>query len=492
MAKAYTLIQAQTLTSSAASVTFSNIPQNYIDLIVKISGRATAGSGTSRAIQLQINGDTTYSNYRQRYIRTDDTGAAQSGAFLSSTGLKYYFYGLPNANVTANSFGAAELTFINYAGSSYKTFSAEAFAEGFHNPFTGTSGNSITAALWVNTAAITTLVFNPDDSSSFAAGSTFYLYGVGGARATGGTIAYDANYTYHTFTSTSAFTPLEKIKNAEILLVAGGGGAGGAHGGGGGAGGVISYRSQTFLAGTSYTAVVGAGGVGSSNSAAGTNGGISSLGSLAAIGGGGGGSWDNATSPAGVNGGSGGGGSNKSLTSNAVYSGGTGVTGQGFAGGNSSGNSSGGGGGGGGGSSPTGPGAGGSSAIGYDGINYGTITQGGGTGGFGGAGTSVYHSWHVVTSTGVISNGTYYIAGGGAGGSYVSPTSGTDRGAVASLGGIGGGGYGGRSTATGNYTPVAGSAGTTNSGSGGGGGAGNGGSGSAGGSGLIIVRYPSI
>ena len=89
MAKAYTLIQAQTLTSSAASVTFSNIPQNYTDLIVKISGRATSTSGTSRAIRLEINGDTTYSNYRQRYIRTDDTGAANSGAFLSGTGLKY-------------------------------------------------------------------------------------------------------------------------------------------------------------------------------------------------------------------------------------------------------------------------------------------------------------------------------------------------------------------------------------------------------------------
>lgn len=447
MAKAYTLIQAQTLSATTASVTFSNIPQNYTDLIVKISGRATAGTGTSRAIQLQINGDTTYANYRQRYLRTDDTGAAQAGAFLSSTGLRYYFYGLPNANVTANSFGAAELTFINYAGSSYKTFSVEAFAEGFHNPFTGTAGNSITAALWVNTSPITTLVFNPDDSS-FAAGSTFYLYGIGGARATGGTIAYDANYTYHTFTSTSTFTPLEKIKNAEILLVAGGGGgASGAGGPGGGAGGVISYTGQTFFAGTSYTASVGAGGTAGTSGPSrvdGLNGNNSSLASLSAIGGGKGGE----TSAAG-NGGSGGGGATDFVA-------GTGTAGQGNNGARSA-------------STAYGGGGGGAGGVG--------LAVGGG-GSLGGPGTNAYSTWAAVTNTG--SNGFY--GGGGGGGANIQFQSG-----IPSPGGIGGGG-------TANNTSTAGS-GTANTGSGGGGGSYQSstyGAGGAGGSGLIIIRYPSI
>ena len=51
-------------------------------------------------------------------------------------------------------------------------------------------------------------------SGSFIAGSTFSLYGIGAAKASGGTITYDGKYTYHTFTSSSSFTPLEKIKNA--------------------------------------------------------------------------------------------------------------------------------------------------------------------------------------------------------------------------------------------------------------------------------------
>jgi len=461
MAKSYTLIQAQTLTATTASVTFSNIPQNYTDLILKVSARATSTSGTSRAIQLQINGDTTYANYRERYIRTDDTGAAQSGAFLSSTGVKYYFYGLPNANATASSFGAAELTFINYAGSSYKTFSAEAFAEGFHNPFTGTAGNSVTAALWVNTAAITTLVLNPDDSS-FAAGSTFYLYGVGGTRATGGTITSDKDFTYHTFTSTGTFTALEKIKNAEVLLIAGGGASTGTvlNGyatPGGGAGGLVYAPAQTFFAGTSYTALVGAGGAAgaSGNTARGGNGGDSQFGSVTrAVGGGGGGCQDVGVGRNGAAGGSGGG--------SFLAVGGTATSGQGNAGGNGASDH---------------PylttGGGGAGEVG--GIGVGDQNSG-----KGGNGLSSYTQWGLATATGELSNGTYYYAGGGAGGIMQVTSS------QAGAGGLGGGGSNtisangktnGTANTGGGASGVNGYAAAT--------------AGASGGSGLVIVRYPS-
>lgn len=465
MAKSYTLIQAQTLTATTASVTFSNIPQNYTDLIVKISGRATSTSGTSRAIRLEINGDTTYSNYRQRYLRTDDTGAANAGAFLSSTGLRYYFYGLPNANATANSFGAAELTFINYAGSSYKTFSAEAFAEGFHNPFTGTAGNSVTAALWVNTAAITTLVFSPDDSS-FAAGSTFYLYGVGGTRATGGTITSDTDFTYHTFTSTSTFTALEKIKNAEVLVVAGGGSGGWPYAGGGGAGGVVYSSGQTFNAGTSYSAIIGAGGTGAYNTGNGQQGNNSQFSSLTVAVGGGGGSGSNGTDRR--SGGSGGGGASYSNGS-AQTAGGTATPGQGNAGGAGSGNGV---------ANDMGGGGGGAGGTGVA-AHLGGNSQPGN----GGVGTNAYHYWHLATGTGVVSNGTYYIAGGGGGGGGQNTTAG-------GAGGLGGGGRGAANYTSGAYESEAGTANT-------GGGSGGGAAGNApnspksGGSGLVIIRYPS-
>jgi hypothetical protein len=446
MAKSYTLIQAQTLTSSAASVTFSNIPQNYTDLVIFISAR----------------GDWVSSGHPSLYIAPNNgavtatvlaTTAATSVVSNSSTGYQW----INKGNYTANTFCNGSIYIPNYASTTqYKPFIVDMVTE----------NNSAEAQLSLNifryssNTAITSLVFTTD--GNFVTNSTFYLYGVGGTRATGGTITSDANFTYHTFTSTSTFTPLEKIKNAEILLVAGGGGGGGGtftnanSGGGGGAGGVIAYTGQTFYAGTSYTAVVGAGGTGGSTSVGiGSQGGASTFAALSAVGGGGGGA--ETGGHGGTTGGSGGG-----ASSYSTMSGSAGTAGQGNTGGSTAG------------SNGAAAGGGGAGGVGIN-ATSGSFDPGAP----GGVGTTAYRYWHYATSTGVLSNGTYYIAGGGGGGSYRS---------TGGAGGLGGGGTGGQSTND-NDT-----AGTANTGGGGGGAAnqGAGRAGSAGGSGLVIIRYPSI
>ena len=40
----YTLIQKTTLNASAASITFSSIPQTFTDLVVKVSARGTTSA----------------------------------------------------------------------------------------------------------------------------------------------------------------------------------------------------------------------------------------------------------------------------------------------------------------------------------------------------------------------------------------------------------------------------------------------------------------
>ena len=469
MAQAYQLIQTTTLTGSAASVTIGNIPQNYTDLYLKINARSSSSTGLSRAIRMQINGDTTYSNYRQRYIGISDTNTATAGAFTSSTGLQYYLYGLPTANSTTYSFGATDINFINYSGSSYKTISSESFTEGFANPFSsGTAAAGLTAILWVNTAAITSLVFTPDDSSNFVSGSSFALYGIGGTKASGGTITADSQYTYHTFTSSGTFTALEKIKGAEVLMVAGGGAGGSqsnndAYGGGGGAGGIVYIPGQTLNAGTSYTAAIGAGGTPIGNQP-GNNGNRSSFFSLTSdIGGGGGGSFGGAYPVAGANGGSGGGAGSYYTT--PAPSGGTATSGQGNNGGAGTTVQDG---------TAASGGGGGAGAVGTAGAS--------GVGGNGGNGTTNYSAWGYATSTGVLSGGMYYYAGGGGGAGRTS----------GGIGGIGGGAAGRKADAT---SQVAAN-GTANTGGGGGGcgrdaNLGYNGTGGSGGSGLVIIRYPN-
>jgi hypothetical protein len=249
----------------------------------------------------------------------------------------------------------------------------------------------------------------------------------------GGVLSEDSTYFYRTFRGSGSFTVTGGTLAADVLVIAGGGGG---QGGGGGAGGLQGFLSQK-LTPTSYTVTVGSGGA---NNASGTN---SQFGSLtASVGGGYGGSWQQAS---GGSGGSGGGGAGTQNSSNAT--GGAGTAGQGNVGG----------GGWTGGASPLGGGGGG-------GAGSAGTTATSTTGQPGGNGVATYSSWHTATGTGV----SGYIAGGGGGGGS----------AAGSAGGSGGGG-------TGNYgSPTAGA---SNTGSGGGGSYTV--SGGAGGSGIVIVRY---
>jgi hypothetical protein len=433
-------IQTYTLSSTASSVTFSNIPQNYTDLKVVSSIRTS--STPSGAVLIAFNGSSTNMSTRGLYGNGSSTASYSASNSLG---------GLVNiSTTTASTFANSELYIPNYAGSTFKSSSMDGVSE---NNATGASA-FFSANLWSQTAAITSITLTPEGGDNLVAGSTFTLYGISnGVKATGGTLTVAGGYAYHTFTSTGSFLPSQKITGAEVFAVAGGGGGGGDAGGGGGAGGVVYASSQTLNAGNTYTALVGSGGAGG-NGTSGVKGSASQFSTTSAEGGGWGarGLGDSSTA---ANGGSGGGGSGRGQASGVNPAGGTATSGQGNNGGSgfgetTTGNQSGGGGGGAG-----GVGANSSSAV----------------GGSGGVGTTAYTNWHSITGTGVYSAPFYYIAGGGGGSVY--------SGGAMGSGGTGGGGGAGNG----------GTAGTANTG-GGGGATRVGYSGAAGGSGLIIVRYP--
>jgi hypothetical protein len=443
MANTLIPIQTYTITSNASSIEFSNIPQNYTDLKIVGSARLTASSFYGY-LGHKFNNSST--GYTARMVNN------YVGTVYSETGPTTLIRVDVNADTsTGSTFGNYELYIPNYTGSKNKSCSYDWVTE--NNSTSVYSG--FTAALWSNTAAISSIVITPD-TGTIMPYSTFTLYGVSnGVKATGGTLTVAGGYAYHTFTSTGSLLPSQQITNAEILVIAGGGGGAGTAGGGGGAGGVLYQPYLVLKSGTTYSAVIGTGGAGTTSSI-GTNGVNSSFGSYTAIGGGGGGI-NGTSNGAGLSGGSGGGGGYGTSSSSAT--GGTGTSGQGNTGGLGNSVAAGGGGGG-----------GGAGTTGYPGSTNGT-----GTGGPGGYGTTTYTNWGAITNTGTNVGGTYYYAAGGGGG-------GAGQGGQA---GIGGGGSGGP------YGPTAnvGSAGATNTGSGGGGTSG-GYTGGTGGSGLVIVRYP--
>ena len=460
MAKIYSAIQTFTAAGGETSIVFNNIPQNYADLKFSITAR-TNRTNAADAVYWYYNTDTTSGNYSGKQM----TGYGTSYQSTSNGYANEIMY-LGGNSATSNTFGNGEFNIPNYTGSTAKICSIESVSE----TNAATAYSNLGSYLWTGTAAITRVTILPVSGTSFIAGSTFTLYGIGtGARATGGTFTSDGKYNYHTFLSTSNFLPTEQIKNAEVLIVSAGGGAGG--NGGGGAGGVLYYPGQSLTAGTSYVCTIGSGGA-SGNP--GATGGSSSFGSLLApTGGGGGGVPGNVQN--GTSGGSGGGGSG-GYQSSTAGTGGTGIAGQGNNGGaGANGNGTGSG------ASNSGGGGGGAGGAGTAGTSIP----------IGGLGTSVYNAWHYATSTGVNIGGTFYIAGGGGGaGGYQNQNN------------YGFGGYGGGGAGKAGYTQVGGAGPSANNGDngvantgggGGGGGTGQGGSGStggAGGSGLVIVRYP--
>jgi hypothetical protein len=442
----YVLLERIELNASAASVTFSNIPQTgYTDLKVVMSVRNT---GDFNTVGLVLNG-----------VSTNQTARRVLGSGSAASSSTYTEVQDNPSSSTANTFSNGELYIPNYTSSINKSMSFDIVSENNATLAYAT----LEAWLWSSTAAITSVGFTGLFGGTIAANSTFSLYGLAAVgttpaiapKASGGNrIDYDGTYWIHTFNTSGTFTPQTGL-SCDYLVVAGGGGSAGYNGGGAGAGGLRSTVTATggggslesalsVVSGTAYTVTVGAGGSAGNNAngSRGTNGSDSIFSTITSTGGGTSGSGSATLSV--VNGSSGGsgGGAGGATGQNATAASGT--TNQGYAGGdnfNSGGYGSGGG--------------GGANAVGANGTT--SVSGNGGAG--------------VATS---ISGSSVTYAGGGGGGSTVD-------GATRGTGGTGGGGNGGASA-------NAGTAGTVNTGGGGGGGA-HSQNGAAGGSGIVIIRY---
>lgn len=425
----YVALRTTTVTgSSVSSVTLDLTGiSGYTDLVV-VANYGITNDGYTLAYR--VNGDTG-TNYSWTYLRGN-----------GSSPLSYRKSGMTLASVADevknDNFNTAIINFQNYSNSTtFKTSISR----------TGNAGRSTaaTVSLWRSTSPITSIVFAESgdggtgtfSTGNITVGSTFTIYGiatqpaVSTAKATGGTITYDAfGRVIHTFTSSGTFTPSEALAEVEYLVVAGGGGGGNNSGELGGAGGAGGVRSGTasLAAGTGYSVTVGAGGGG------GASGSNSTFSALTSTGGGRGGNQGNV----GISGGSGGGGANQS------QAGGSGNAGA---------------------YSPV---------EGYAGGSGGYYSAGGG-GGAGGAGANAGSQVGGNGGTGIVSTitGALVYYGGGGGGSA------NTRGS----GGAGGGGVGASAL---NGTGAG--SGTANTGGGGGGSAGGYGPGS-GGSGVVIIRY---
>jgi len=156
----------------AADITFSSIPSTYTDLCLVFSVRSTR-SANFDAVFLRVNGDTG-SSHSYRFLRgsgsSPDSGNNGAASFV-------YVGQIPAATSTSSTFQNASVYLPNYATSSSKSMSSDSVSE---NNATE-AWALLTAGLWSNSSAITSLRLYPENGPNFAQHSTAYLYGVSNA-----------------------------------------------------------------------------------------------------------------------------------------------------------------------------------------------------------------------------------------------------------------------------------------------------------------------
>jgi hypothetical protein len=162
MPTTYTPIATTTLGSTASTVTFSSISGSYTDIIAVVSAKV---SSSSYDLSFRLNSDSG-TNYSWTTVSGNgSTASSLRGSNVSAGRADYRAY------MDTTDFNTYILHFMNYSNA---TTNKTVLIRG-NSAALGTDG---LVNLWRNTSAITTIVFAPEFTGSFATGSTFTLYGV--------------------------------------------------------------------------------------------------------------------------------------------------------------------------------------------------------------------------------------------------------------------------------------------------------------------------
>lgn len=138
------------------SMQFTNIPQNFTDLVVKISARGMSYWLNDMRIRFN-NSNTAGTEYDSRWI-VNNYGSVASNNYLNTMGINLY-YPVPGQSyiMSESTFGNFELYISNYSGNTYKTLSGDWTGENGDSSYWNYMYQGVIAGTWKNTAAITSI-----------------------------------------------------------------------------------------------------------------------------------------------------------------------------------------------------------------------------------------------------------------------------------------------------------------------------------------------
>lgn len=155
MANTYVHLGSITVGSEGTtSMQFSNIPQNYTDLIVKVSARGMSYWLNDMRIRFN-NSNTAGTEYDNRWL-VNNYGTLASSYYYNTMGLTLY-YPVPGQAyiMSERTYGNFEIYIPNYTGSTFKPVSIDWTGENADSSYNTYMYQGISAGIWKNTAAIT-------------------------------------------------------------------------------------------------------------------------------------------------------------------------------------------------------------------------------------------------------------------------------------------------------------------------------------------------
>lgn len=159
------LIASTVLGSDTASITFSDIPQTFDDLLLVGSIRSARSGQRRDSLNVSFNSST--SSFSGRHLRG-------SGSAASSATTTRFIGEVPAATATASAFASLELIVPNYTGSANKSFSVTCAQEDNQ----AEAYIDAVAGLWSVTDAVTAVAITSTNSANLVTASSAYLYGI--------------------------------------------------------------------------------------------------------------------------------------------------------------------------------------------------------------------------------------------------------------------------------------------------------------------------
>lgn len=173
------LIQRIAGDGSSRTITFSNIPQNYQHLQLRIMGKYVFTTvATPSSATLTFNGDATNSA-AYHLLRGNGSTVSALGATAQS-GISIYDVAATTNSTNTNIMGVAIVDIHDYT-STTKNKTVRSFSGFDNNTATTDCRVDLSSGLWINTSAITSFTVTCDTSTSWSTQATFALYGFIGA-----------------------------------------------------------------------------------------------------------------------------------------------------------------------------------------------------------------------------------------------------------------------------------------------------------------------